>query len=127
MVQSILSKLKAFTVLYALPLVVFSTAAALYFTLSPSMKLWPKTLFDYDKAGHFGLFLGWTWNMQSLLLQKQIPAISLRSLILAALFGGAIEILQHTLPINRAADIFDFLADVTGAVTSILLFRFIKK
>jgi VanZ family protein len=103
---------------YAVQLVVFSTALILFGTLTPGTKLWESTLWDYDKIGHAGLFFGWTWNVCLMLEHsfKQKAGMML-GVLAAVVFGGLIEVLQATLPINRGADVADLAADILGGVT----------
>lgn len=46
-------------------------------------------------------------------------------LIICVVFGGLIELAQHYLVPKRNGDWYDFMANTTGAVLSVLLLRFI--
>jgi VanZ family protein len=109
-------------------LTVFSTLLILAGTLTPSDKLWDSTLWSYDKIGHAGLFFGWAWNVRAWFNRYgEIPSAALKTCLYSAIFGALIEFLQFLLPINRQADFFDFLADVTGALVALFLYYFVRK
>ena len=47
---------------------------------------------------------------------------ALLTVLIASLYGGLIEIAQDKLFINRSGDIFDFLADLAGAIIAIIVY-----
>ncbi|WP_025761732.1 VanZ family protein [Dyadobacter tibetensis] len=71
-----------------------------------------------DKIIHIGFFLIWTilW-----LIARGIPAKHI--IWIGTLFGLAIEITQWILPFNRSFDWLDLLADSTGIILGILIYR----
>lgn len=95
-------------------------------TLIPGDLDLPDTVWSYDKAGHFLMFLAWTllFGIYRFIQTKEPP--NLWFVLLAALiFGLVIEILQLLLPINRSAELYDFMADAGGSVTAIAIIYFI--
>lgn len=46
---------------------------------------------------------------------------------IAAIYGGIIELLQQYVFIKRSMDLYDFLANCTGALIAVLLYPVIKK
>jgi VanZ family protein len=44
------------------------------------------------------------------------------TMLIVALYGALIEVLQETLFINRSADILDFLSDVIGGLTGLTVY-----
>jgi len=91
-------------------------------TLIPADIDLPGIVWSYDKAVHFFMFLAWTllFGIYRFVQTKKRP--NLWFVLLAALiFGLVIEILQFLLPINRSAELYDFLADTAGSITAIAI------
>ncbi len=84
----------------------------------------------FDKLVHFGMFFIMAvfiiseLNYQTKWNQLKI---ALTTLIIAAVYGGAIEILQQNFFVNRSGDYIDFIADSLGAAAAIPAFPFLKK
>lgn len=95
----------------------------MYGTLMPAEYIPETDVFSNDKLMHFlafGCFTGITWFF---LHHKGLRG---KKLYLSAFFIGvgtglSIELLQALLPVNRAAEWFDFLADVAGSAVACLV------
>ncbi|MDR8392081.1 VanZ family protein [Aliifodinibius sp. S!AR15-10] len=102
------------------------TISALLLTLIPADYLGHNEIWSYDKLGHFLLFGSWTFLLGLYSMVKDYKHTNLWKIFsLGVLFGGAIEILQHVLPVNRNGDILDFCVDALGAVGAVILLKFI--
>ncbi len=81
----------------------------------------------FDKVIHFCMFFGLT---AVLFFENRKSLKSTGSLLLVAfisfLYGVLMEILQTTLTLTRTGDVFDALADLTGVITLLLLWIWIK-
>jgi|WetSurMetagenome_2_1015567.scaffolds.fasta_scaffold593733_2 VanZ family protein len=81
---------------------------------------------NLDKIVHFLLYfpLAFFLGAEFDLSKKTILRITgpLIVMLIIALYGGLIEILQGKFFINRSADILDFLADVIGGLTGLTVF-----
>ncbi len=90
-------------------------------------------LLSFDKAGHAFLFftltilLFWGFFKQKRgnFFQKYfLPA----SIVVAAIYGGATELMQQFWFENRKADILDFLANTVGSIVALpVYFSLLKK
>ncbi|MCB0475596.1 MAG: VanZ family protein [Flavobacteriaceae bacterium] len=79
-----------------------------------------------DKYGHFISYflLAYAW----LYATRPFSKISKTAVVLSTIFYGIIlEVLQGTLTTDRSADIFDILANSTGVVLAVLLFKRLDK
>ncbi|ATC95967.1 VanZ family protein [Pseudoalteromonas tunicata] len=74
-----------------------------------------------DKVAHFGIF----FILAALLSHAFKAPIWVYVLILAA-YGGAVEIMQDTLP-HRQASLGDFIADTLGAISYFIVFMLWQK
>ena len=91
---------------------------------------------NMDKVVHFGMYFMFTFLMMwdfaryknGIYTWKQIIFFSLLS---AIIYGGLMELLQSIPTLHRSTDIKDFLANSTGAMVAVLLFKpasaFIKR
>jgi VanZ family protein len=84
------------------------------------------TLIRLDKWVHIGLFL--------LLLYLWCRALQLQHfksyliiLLIALLYGFLVEVIQGRFIPNRSYDLFDILADFTGSVAGVWLWKWHKK
>ena len=75
---------------------------------------------------HFGFVLLWGFYFRQRQIEILIPKI-IRLVVISIFYGLLIEFLQETCTTTRHADIFDVLANITGATTALLVFVFIKK
>ena len=83
-----------------------------------------------DKYGHFTFHLVFMllWGYYSWLKQSELVVRQLINILIASFgFGVLIEFLQETFTRTRQADIFDVLANFSGALTGFLFFVLIKK
>ena len=104
--------------------VVGITIAALLLTLIPADYLSKSSIWSYDKLGHLLLFGSWTYLLGLYVIIEYPAKHNLWKIFsLGVLFGGAIEILQYLLPVNRHGDIADFTVDVMGAIGAVILLK----
>ncbi|TVQ67158.1 MAG: hypothetical protein EA360_03060 [Balneolaceae bacterium] len=109
-------------------LLIASTAVILYITLMPSDKIGSHSLYQYDKAGHFVLFFGWTFLFGLLMISvKEVNANLILIFIAGSLFGIIIELMQDWLPFGRSADLHDAIADILGALAATLVLFVIRR
>lgn len=104
--------------------------AILYLTLVPrplpemDIPLFPGA----DKVVHAIMMMGMMWCIGLDLIRKnrpglpQAPKAKLSVALIATIaFGGAIELAQGAMKMGRGEDIYDFLADVIGALAGYLI------
>jgi VanZ family protein len=109
-------------------LIALLTILTLLFTLLPSDNLFESSVWKFDKLGHTLLFGTWTFLLGLYILiatKKSLPLFAL--FLIGAFFGISIEILQEVLPVNRAADPYDALADMIGCLVAVILLKFITR
>ena len=75
---------------------------------------------------HFVFTILWGFYFWLKLNERTISKI-IRVVILSLCYGILIEFLQETYTTTRHADIFDVLANCTGAAIALVVFVFIKK
>lgn len=94
------------------------TGIMLYLLFLPSEYLSQSKIWSYDKLGHAVLFGVWVilyWMFR--ISGNATPSgLLLEAMAISLSFGGVVEILQYILPINRGAEILDFVADAVGIV-----------
>lgn len=83
---------------------------------------------SFDKIVHASLFFVLTlFFIRGFGLQNTFPLLHKHpvffSLLISAIYGGLIEVLQGLIFEQRSADIYDFLADVFGSILGWLLFK----
>ena len=108
---------------YWLPVVLY---AILIFIHSSGPSPFQVDLFSWaDKPAHF-----FVYSILGILLLRAMGAtfvntpqriVIFSSILLAALYGGTDELHQYFIP-SRSADVFDFLADTTGAAAGIICY-----
>lgn len=93
-------------------------------TLFPSDGLSKVNLWDYDKLGHFLMFLAWTflYGLVRAARKKSVPNLLL-VFSLGLFYGLLIEFLQFVLPTNRSPELYDFIADALGSGAAIILLK----
>ena len=102
------------------------TLVIFYICLSPSDEI-PKTkLFEipyFDKMVHFGIYFIFTLIFTSILQSKNYShqKIFITNIVITILFGSLIEVLQYYLPIDRSADLYDFIADLSGTLAAVFI------
>lgn len=85
-------------------------------------------LLNFDKFVHASIFfvlvillINGFGRQSSFALLRESPMIT--AFVLAAAYGGIIEILQGAIFEERTADVFDFIANSFGACVGLLLYR----
>lgn len=93
-------------------------------TLFPSDGLSKINLWDYDKVGHFLMFLVWTflYGLVRAVRKKSAPSLFV-VFSLGLFYGLLIEFLQFVLPTNRSPELYDFIADALGSGAAIILLK----
>jgi VanZ family protein len=88
--------------------------------LIPADQLSKAKIMSYDKLGHALLFGSWTLLYLQLRFPTSVGNINVASYwksgLLGTVFGGAMELLQLSLPIMRSASWADWVADIIGVV-----------
>ncbi|GAB5410814.1 MAG: hypothetical protein BalsKO_31790 [Balneolaceae bacterium] len=98
------------------------TITILFGTLYPSDTFSKINIWDYDKVGHFLMFVVWTFlfGIVRAVLKKRKPSLFM-VFSLGLFYGIMIEVLQFILPTNRSPELYDFIADALGSAVAILL------
>ena len=83
---------------------------------------------NVDKLAHFGMYFIFTFLMMHDLnhvKDRTFPffQVVIFSVAVAIAYGGTMEILQSIPRLHRSTDIFDFMANTTGSLTAVLLYR----
>lgn len=101
------------------------TVAILAATLYPTSKSLSIDIFEYDKIGHFLMFLIWTffYGVYRAIKKDKKPNLLVLFLI-GCFYGLLIELLQHFLPTNRSPELLDFVADALGSLVAIIVLHF---
>ncbi|MEX1011722.1 MAG: hypothetical protein WDZ29_06635 [Balneolaceae bacterium] len=102
------------------------TLVTLALTLLPSDSISDQRIFHYDKVGHFLMFGSWTFLLglsRYISLRQPLPLFPI--FIAGSLFGFSMEILQELLPIDRQADLYDAIADVSGCLAAVILLKLV--
>ena len=77
----------------------------------------------FDKMVHFSLFF-----VLCILFYRPFKLLNLKQYIWAPLFAialsGLLEFIQHSISSSRHTDIFDFAANTTGVMVSVLFYHF---
>ncbi|RFS22477.1 VanZ family protein [Chitinophaga silvatica] len=82
----------------------------------------------FDKVVHFGMFGGIVFLIAlGIFWQKQkVTNLTLFLLVvLAALYGFAIELMQKYWAVGRSFDLYDLLADTLGAIGGAVFFKLV--
>jgi VanZ family protein len=117
--------------LYLIP-AVFWAFIIFYLCAIPSSELPETSWFDFpgfDKFIHAFLYATFEWLLlfgllkQTFYQEKKVLAVSL---IICIIYGGLIEIFQETIFTDRSADFWDMLANITGALTGVFIFKKIR-
>jgi VanZ family protein len=99
----------------------------LYFTLIPAKYLVDSPWYNQDKLGHLAVFFGWTFLFLVQQSSRSSPLSPLLIMFISLVFGLGIELLQYILPLNRSAELSDFLADAIGSGISFPVFRWLHR
>jgi len=83
---------------------------------------------NVDKIAHFGMYFIFTFLMMydfNHFKSRSFPVIQIIifSVATAVAFGGMMEILQSLPRLHRSTDIFDFLANTSGALTAVIVYK----
>ncbi|MBP6731112.1 MAG: VanZ family protein [Chitinophagales bacterium] len=106
-------------------------AFILVLCLMPGRDLPSVSLFQFDKLGHFGIYLilsvamfyGWVkQSTYSALHQNTF----LKIVLITSVYGFAVEVMQGTLTADRQFDIFDAIANSSGAVVGSLISAYLS-
>ncbi|MDZ7658357.1 VanZ family protein [Fodinibius sp.] len=110
---------------YLLPIgVITLTLGMLLLTLLPADVMGQNKLWSYDKLGHAVLFGSWSLSVGLYYQIHKSKRVKLWIIFASGTtFGLLIEILQHTLPVNRQGDPIDFLFDVLGCLIAIWVLK----
>lgn len=84
-------------------------------------------ILSFDKWVHAGIF----FVLVLLMIRgfsRQFPAWPQKAIIFFTLlfaigYGGALELMQAAVFVERSADLYDFIANASGAVLGVLLYR----
>lgn len=116
--------------------VVYSCAVtALFFLpsylLVPNEKVSKINIPHIDKWVHgiifFVLIYLWQWYFYKH-KKHNLSAVTITVLLVILMFYGIIiEVFQELSPVSRSGDVFDFLADLLGALLGILVFKMFKE
>jgi len=116
-------------VLFLLPLLGISLAIILLSNQATfDLPVW--NIFGFDKVAHLSAFFAYGLCVQ--FAYKGIVNTPLKkkailyTILISALFGASDEIHQYFVP-GRTCDVFDFIADITGASISLFLISTNKK
>lgn len=86
---------------------------------------------NIDKVGHFGMYFILTYLLLFDFRRYKNQALEkwqvvLLSLFVAIIYGGSMEILQLLPNLHRSTDIRDFIANSSGAIMAVVLFKTIN-
>lgn len=81
-----------------------------------------------DKVAHFGfhfviVFLGTLFVRERRMSKFKINRGIVQIFLFSAGYGVAIEVLQYVMPFDRTAELWDILANLSGAVFGVLLIK----
>ena len=100
--------------------------------LLPGKDLPTIPILNFDKLVHFSIYailalmMFYGWKKQDLFPALHRNTIA-RILILTSLYGFAVEVMQEIFTSDRHFDLFDALANSSGAITGSLLGALVKK
>lgn len=89
-------------------------------------------LLSFDKFVHAGIFfILILLTIRGFIVQTQFNNLKLKAqvsaLIICVVYGGLLEIMQGFVFIERSADVYDFIANSTGCVIGLLLYKKTEK
>ena len=79
-----------------------------------------------DKIGHFILYGSQAIVLKKTFINMNLKSSGISSLMICFILGLLIAILQPVLTYNRVFDLFDILANITGAISTISILKLIK-
>ncbi len=110
---------------------IFWAALILVLCLMPGKDLPSITIFEFDKIIHFiiyvllALLMYYGWRKQDSFTSLHQNTF-MKILLITSCYGFAVEIMQELFTADRHFDIFDALANSTGAVAGSLLAIYFK-
>ena len=96
------------------------------FFLIPGSDEIPTIMPHMDKIGHFILYGSQAIALKLTFINMNLKSSGISSLMICFILGLLIEILQPVLTYNRVFDLFDILANITGAISTISILKLIK-
>ena len=96
------------------------------FFLIPGSDETPPIIPHIDKIGHFILYGSQAIALKLTFINMNLKSSGISSLMICFILGLLIEILQPVLTNNRVFDLFDILANITGAISTISILKLIK-
>jgi VanZ family protein len=94
-------------------------------SVGPGIQL-PESIFSADKIGHFVAYGILTWLLMHGSRQSELPKKKVLRLavFLASTYGIVLEIVQWAFFPHRFFEVWDVIANITGALTSYLIFSY---
>tara|TARA_B100001057_G_C22706447_1_gene893943 strand:+ start:302 stop:670 length:369 start_codon:yes stop_codon:yes gene_type:complete len=96
------------------------------FFLIPGSDEIPPIIPHIDKIGHFILYGSQAIALKLTFINMNLKSSGISSLMICFILGLLIEILQPVLTNNRVFDLFDILANIAGAISTISILKLIK-
>lgn len=96
------------------------------FFLIPGSDEIPPIIPYIDKIGHFILYGSQAIALKLTFINMNLKSSGISSLMICFILGLLIEILQPVLTNNRVFDLFDILANIAGAISTISILKLIK-
>jgi VanZ family protein len=83
---------------------------------------------NLDKVIHFGMYFIFSFLMMHDFSNSKKKTFALKQVIIfsvavAIFYGGIMELLQSIPRLHRTTDIFDFIANATGSLTAVILYK----
>ncbi len=116
--------------LYMVPSILWAIILA-FLMLLPSRSFPDNNLFSYDKLAHIGVFGALSGLLilgasKTSIFGKNKTSLIAWSLTISIVYSGGLEFLQKYSP-GRSTDLYDLLANVTGAIFGVLVFYIFNK
>ncbi len=112
---------------------IIAAAIILFLSVITTPSINPGNLFNFphiDKIVHFILYAGLSFillmDYNNLRLKKSKKLNIFVPLIIAVIYGGLIELVQIIIP-GRSGELLDFVFDIGGALTGVLIFFLYQK
>ncbi|MCE7991253.1 MAG: VanZ family protein [Roseivirga sp.] len=115
---------------YHIPWIVWAIVLAVLMLL-PSDSLPASKMLSYDKLGHLGVFLIftflilWSFNRQRHSTKLKTKSITW-ALTISIVYGSVLEYSQQFVP-GRMTDLYDFAANTIGAIVGTIVFITFRK
>jgi VanZ family protein len=101
-------------------------AFILFLCLLPGKDLPSVSIFEFDKIGHFSVYLllsalmFWGWKKQSSFAWLHVKPV-LKIVLIAGAYGFAVEVMQELFTADRHFDLLDATANAIGATAGSLI------